>query len=67
MNSTTKAALTFAFIAVLWIIAVVHGTLGFMRPDNAHNIFGDIVHFLVWLAFLYSGWNLIATVRARRT
>ena len=67
MNPTTKAALLFAFVAALWIIAVIHGTLGFTPPTNAHNIVGDFVHLVVWALFLYCGWNLISTLRTRRT
>ena len=67
MKPLTKAALIFAFVTACWIIMVVHGTLGFMRPVDAHTIVGDFVHLFVWILFLYCGWNLISAVRARNS
>ncbi len=67
MDTRRKTAIiTFVIIAALWLFMVMHGTLGFERLDDAHAKFVDVIHTLVWIAFLISGWRLYAALRTRR-
>lgn len=67
MDTTRKAAvITFVIVAAAWLFMVMHGTLGFERPHDAHAKFVDALHSLVWIAFLVSGWRLYTAFRNRR-
>lgn len=67
MDTTRKTTvIIFVIITIAWIFMVTHGTLGFERPDDAHAKFVDVLHSLVWIAFLVSAWRLYTALRSRR-
>jgi hypothetical protein len=67
MNRRRNIALvTFAILAVIWLFMVGHGTWGFVRPHDSHAKFVDVLHTLVWIAFLVSGWRVYTVFRRRR-
>ena len=66
MPTTKKGALIFfAVMAILFVFVLVHGTLGFVKPVEGHDVFVDVLHGAVWLAFLYAAWRLYAAFRGR--
>ena len=65
MSSTAKAGLAFAVVTAAWIFVLLHGTLGFGRPHDTHGVIANVLHAIVWILFLYCGWNLISKLRAR--
>jgi hypothetical protein len=63
-RSRRNALILFVVLTLCMIVVILHGTLGFVRPDNAHEIFADSLHAVIWIAFLYSVWNLFVKFRA---
>ena len=53
----------FVLVALAWVFVLLHGTLGFVPNDDSHAVFVNVLHGLVWAAFLYAGWRLCASFR----
>jgi hypothetical protein len=57
-RNRTVAIVAFVGVLLFWFATVTHDTLGFVAPLNAEAVGFDLWTAMVWLAFLYTIWNL---------
>ena len=60
----STAVIVFIVLSLCMVMVLLHGTLGFVRPRDGHDIFADSLHAVIWVVFLISARNLYLSLRS---